>query len=122
MSEVVVGCVLCGSDEESAIHVLLRCSFARQVWALSNLPWSCIHRDAEVNCEWVWQTYSAVGKRMGDQFLMVCWALWKHRNGVVMERISQTPLQVVRGELRFQTEYVAATQGLRLPSTISIQE
>ncbi|KAL0444125.1 UNVERIFIED_CONTAM: hypothetical protein Slati_2135200 [Sesamum latifolium] len=114
MNEAVVGCLLFWSDEESTIHALLRCSFTRQVWALSNLPWSQIHRDTEVECEWVWQTYSALDKRMGDQFFMVCWALWKHRNGAVMERKIQTPLQVVRGALRYQTEYAAAVQSLTL--------
>ncbi|KAL0428060.1 UNVERIFIED_CONTAM: hypothetical protein Slati_2980800, partial [Sesamum latifolium] len=31
-------CIRCGQESEDMLHVLLRCSFSRQVWALSGLP------------------------------------------------------------------------------------
>ncbi|KAL0386286.1 UNVERIFIED_CONTAM: hypothetical protein Sradi_3022900 [Sesamum radiatum] len=34
---------------------------------------------------------------MGDQFFMVCWALWKHRNEAVMERKIQNHSRLFEG-------------------------
>ncbi|KAL0313944.1 UNVERIFIED_CONTAM: hypothetical protein Sangu_2238800 [Sesamum angustifolium] len=36
-------CLTCGVDTETTKHVFLECSYARQVWALSNLPWKVIN-------------------------------------------------------------------------------
>ncbi|KAL0462162.1 UNVERIFIED_CONTAM: hypothetical protein Slati_0103800 [Sesamum latifolium] len=32
-------CPFCGVEPETPIHTFLRCTFAQQVWALSNLRW-----------------------------------------------------------------------------------
>ncbi|KAL0295528.1 UNVERIFIED_CONTAM: hypothetical protein Scaly_3101600 [Sesamum calycinum] len=37
-------CLRCGEEGEDLIHVLLRCHFARLIWAMSCLPWRSISR------------------------------------------------------------------------------
>ncbi|KAK4438583.1 hypothetical protein Salat_0192800 [Sesamum alatum] len=40
-------------DDQGLCHVLIHCSFARLVWALSHLPWSIVPRDDLEPEEWV---------------------------------------------------------------------
>ncbi|KAL0449461.1 UNVERIFIED_CONTAM: hypothetical protein Slati_1502500 [Sesamum latifolium] len=37
-------CPVCGLEEEGMEHILFDCTFARLVWALSDLPWGCAIR------------------------------------------------------------------------------
>ncbi|KAK4392149.1 hypothetical protein Sango_1992700 [Sesamum angolense] len=53
LRDVVLVCPYCGSEEEDTEHVFLRCPFARQVWALSNLRWSFISNYPADPCGWV---------------------------------------------------------------------
>ncbi|KAL0406176.1 UNVERIFIED_CONTAM: putative mitochondrial protein [Sesamum latifolium] len=39
---LTVGCGSCGSGTEDLLHILLNCSLARLVWAVSGLPWGSI--------------------------------------------------------------------------------
>ncbi|KAK4393442.1 hypothetical protein Sango_1815000 [Sesamum angolense] len=53
MPQEVFYCPLCEETMETPLHTFLRCSFARQVWALSNFQWSSIN-SAELTMEdWV---------------------------------------------------------------------
>ncbi|KAL0411164.1 UNVERIFIED_CONTAM: hypothetical protein Slati_3706100 [Sesamum latifolium] len=46
-------CAWCGSEHEDIMHCLLRCSFPRQVWALSHLRWSIISQEASSPEAWL---------------------------------------------------------------------
>ncbi|KAK4394025.1 hypothetical protein Sango_1873300 [Sesamum angolense] len=54
-------CAFCGVEEETTMHVLLQCSFARQAWALTLLPWRILSTAATSTKEWIWLTYGSLG-------------------------------------------------------------
>ncbi|KAL0346389.1 UNVERIFIED_CONTAM: hypothetical protein Scaly_1654900 [Sesamum calycinum] len=41
------GCVFCDSDEEEILHILMECTFARLVWALSEVAWKLVQLCSE---------------------------------------------------------------------------
>lgn len=54
--EVSVGCLFSEEMNEDDEHIMIRCAFVRQVWALSNIPWAVIgmwHGAAENWLRWV---------------------------------------------------------------------
>ncbi|KAL0427945.1 UNVERIFIED_CONTAM: hypothetical protein Slati_2969300 [Sesamum latifolium] len=42
---ISTSCIRCGQELDDVLHVMLRCSFSRQVWELSSLPWRWINFD-----------------------------------------------------------------------------
>ncbi|KAL0285580.1 UNVERIFIED_CONTAM: hypothetical protein Scaly_2814500 [Sesamum calycinum] len=68
--------------KEDTEHVFLRCPFARQVWALSNLRWSFISNYPADPCGWVEFLAQTLSR---DDFacgISICWAIWW--NGIVL--------------------------------------
>ncbi|KAL0410894.1 UNVERIFIED_CONTAM: hypothetical protein Slati_3679100 [Sesamum latifolium] len=77
VSTVETQCLMYGEAEESLLHVLLYCSYARQVWALTNLRWHVVMSAAQNSVhQWLRKVYFELGKGLGDRFLVVCWCLW----------------------------------------------
>ncbi|KAL0367156.1 UNVERIFIED_CONTAM: hypothetical protein Sradi_3605700 [Sesamum radiatum] len=57
-----VECNICHVGEESLMHVLLRCSFARQVWALANVPTQLLSCVEESTPSWLLRVYRLAGR------------------------------------------------------------
>ncbi|KAL0389916.1 UNVERIFIED_CONTAM: putative mitochondrial protein [Sesamum calycinum] len=79
-------CPLCCSEDEDVDHVFLRCPFARQVWALSHLPWALISGFFADSCSWVEHLAKSLPTEDFDRFLTICWMIWWNRNRALMER------------------------------------
>ncbi|KAL0396908.1 UNVERIFIED_CONTAM: putative mitochondrial protein [Sesamum calycinum] len=81
-----LACPLCCSEDEDVEHVFLRCPFARQVWALSHLPWALISVFSADSCGWVEHLAKSLPTEDFDRFLTICWVIWWNRNRALMER------------------------------------
>lgn len=86
-------CVLCDQDEEDIDHLLVRCSFSRQVWQRAlqligrdqlspgqhevkfTLWWRRAHMRADPDCR----------KGLNSLIQLVAWLIWKHRNRTVFD-------------------------------------
>ncbi|KAL0378825.1 UNVERIFIED_CONTAM: hypothetical protein Sradi_3188000 [Sesamum radiatum] len=112
-------CALCDLEEETTMHVLLKCTFARQVWALTSFPWRIISITMNSIKEWIWSIYGLLDPVRGDEFLTICWGLWQHRNKVIMEGLHTEALQLVRRTLCYQEEYVKALDAVRFKHSVS---
>ncbi|KAL0345437.1 UNVERIFIED_CONTAM: hypothetical protein Sradi_4375000 [Sesamum radiatum] len=113
-STVDTRCSVCLEVDESLMHVLLHCSFARQVWALANVPvhWMV---GAEVSTqEWLAKEYKRAGHETGDRILTICWGLWTHRCELLMEGKRISPLSVVHQADRIYGDYKEATTAMRI--------
>ncbi|KAK6163315.1 hypothetical protein DH2020_000179 [Rehmannia glutinosa] len=89
-------CPLCDGDEETAIHRVIDCDFARQCWALSNLPHSAWkHRDRDVEM-WLRNLHQNLDYNQWRFAQVILWYMWQQRNlKNVGDRFSN-PLDVIR--------------------------
>ncbi|KAL0433797.1 UNVERIFIED_CONTAM: hypothetical protein Slati_2714000 [Sesamum latifolium] len=111
---VDIRCIMCGVTDESLHHVLLQCSFTRQVSGLSNLQWHIINRDYGSVHQWMLYTYNALQGCLGDQFLAVCWSIWRNRCAKVMEGGGQSPLGVASQAVHMHIEYMDSWKRMQL--------
>ncbi|KAL0462633.1 UNVERIFIED_CONTAM: hypothetical protein Slati_0150900 [Sesamum latifolium] len=78
-------CVRCEGDLEDLSHVLFSCSFARLVWALSDLRMVTIPKSALLGADWLRDAHSAMETPDFTMFLATCWGLWYQRNQLIFE-------------------------------------
>ncbi|KAL0424121.1 UNVERIFIED_CONTAM: putative mitochondrial protein [Sesamum radiatum] len=76
LSHEVVSCPFCDFSDESPIHTLLRCSFARQVWAISGLRWYDIDSLAWTVEEWFQALALKLSATDFSLMAMFCWTIW----------------------------------------------
>ncbi|KAL0316490.1 UNVERIFIED_CONTAM: hypothetical protein Sradi_5527200 [Sesamum radiatum] len=78
--EVKDGCVLYDAKEETVLHALLLCPFARLVWALSSLHgWSFPNMRAGWK-EWMRGVHRELDREDFALFVLISWRLWYSRN------------------------------------------
>ncbi|KAL0282834.1 UNVERIFIED_CONTAM: putative mitochondrial protein [Sesamum angustifolium] len=98
------GCPFCGSEQEDIEHAFLRCSFVRQIWALSNLQWSLISAFPADPCAWVERMARSLSPGDFAFFISICWAVWWNRNRALMEHASLSAGDL----LSFVSNYLAS--------------
>ncbi|KAL0303026.1 UNVERIFIED_CONTAM: putative mitochondrial protein [Sesamum radiatum] len=110
---IATNCIRCGDDTEDVLHVLLRCSFSRQVWALSSLPWRWIKSEGSSTEEWMRGVWQELNGSDFSLFLLICWCLWWSRNQLAFEAISLAPMDIIisarRVLLSFQRDPMVQT-------------
>ncbi|KAK4381004.1 LINE-1 retrotransposable element O protein [Sesamum angolense] len=80
-------CSCCGLELEVLFHMLLRCHFARLVWALSHISWEyvyCDHNDLEA---WFRGLHMNLDKNSFGRALLICWYLWWAQNKFLFENV-----------------------------------
>ncbi|KAL0439623.1 UNVERIFIED_CONTAM: hypothetical protein Slati_2445300 [Sesamum latifolium] len=90
------GCCVCFYPDEDVIHVLRRCSFARLVWACSDLPWKSLDCSCVSVEDWFRRVFGELGSQDWALFLTICWALWGRRNQRLFEGCSLDALAIIR--------------------------
>ncbi|KAL0416512.1 UNVERIFIED_CONTAM: hypothetical protein Slati_3483100 [Sesamum latifolium] len=90
-----VGCPLCALVDETPIHSLLYCSFARQVWALSGIQWSVIDSHIMSVEDWFFGLVEKVASSDLHLVVMISWTIWWSRNLKLAHKDFLLPLQVV---------------------------
>ncbi|KAL0417113.1 UNVERIFIED_CONTAM: putative mitochondrial protein [Sesamum latifolium] len=83
-------CPRCEWENEDVLHYLLRCQFARLVWAISDLSWayiSCNQSDPEA---WFRGMFHNLDGPAFARALLLCWFLWGSRNRLLFENSSSS--------------------------------
>ncbi|KAL3825486.1 hypothetical protein ACJIZ3_021515 [Penstemon smallii] len=88
-------CSRCGSGTESIIHCLYSCPFARQIWALSDLSFSCYCCDSTEIEDWFCQVKRRTDSKEFGFFTTLCWWIWFCRNKLLWEDSDTPPLILV---------------------------
>ncbi|KAL0361132.1 UNVERIFIED_CONTAM: hypothetical protein Sradi_3797700 [Sesamum radiatum] len=73
-------CLGCYREEEGLDHILRHCSFARLIWAMSNLPWQIISREGLSVEDWMRHTHKHLGSGCFERFFILAWLMWINRN------------------------------------------
>ncbi|XP_019088171.1 PREDICTED: uncharacterized protein LOC109127621 [Camelina sativa] len=105
------GCMFCNAEMESINHILFLCPFARQVWALSNIPSPFLGFGNSI-FENMYHLFSL--KQMGNNidelksaFAWILWHLWKTRNSLLFEGFALSSDVVVQKALDVTREWSA---------------
>ncbi|KAL0449808.1 UNVERIFIED_CONTAM: putative mitochondrial protein [Sesamum latifolium] len=102
-------------EHEDIAHVFVRCSFVRQVWALSHIPWGLVSEFSSDPCGWIENLAKELPTEDFERFMTICWSVWWNRNRSLMERVSMSAGEL----LSFATNYLHSfQQAATLPDRI----
>ena len=92
-------CILCNEYHESADHLLLQCSFARNVWVwwlgLWNLSWAFPRSLGEAFEQWAFIGAPPFLKKVWRAiFLIIIWSIWKERNSRIFRNVVSSQAQI----------------------------
>ena len=84
-------CYLCEQEEDTVEHMLMQCVFARQVWhqcfLVAGWSLSMLPTGQDSLQDWRVRSRKRVEKAQRKEFdsfvMLVCWCIWKQRNGRV---------------------------------------
>lgn len=74
------GCVMCDFGEETILHVLVHCSFAKK--CINYIASKAGYVQTQSFVEWSRVVGDQVGKDKFEVIAMICWNIWKARNEV----------------------------------------
>ncbi|KAL0409007.1 UNVERIFIED_CONTAM: hypothetical protein Sradi_1835100 [Sesamum radiatum] len=95
--EMDPSCPFCQSHTEDLEHIFLNCTFARQVWALSEIPCCSVFNWLGSAQNWIRFLYDNLDEGQFRLGIALMWKLWYERNKLVMENQSPNSLNVVVG-------------------------
>lgn len=103
-------CPICASHEESSIHLLFMCPFARQVWSLS--PFSQFFNSAPMDSiESIFdECLLRLTKDHIELLIFICWGIWGARNDWVWRNERTTVEQGLTKARNMVLEYQRAKQ------------
>ncbi|XP_030497977.2 uncharacterized protein LOC115713630 [Cannabis sativa] len=90
---VQLQCVFCNREEESIMHVLVHCQFARSCWFRSAVSLGQVA--AATFGDWLQDVLSRGHVGMFEEALMTSWSIWKARNDLLWNKKAQVAADVV---------------------------
>jgi len=93
-------CWLCDQEQETADHLLVNCSFAKQIWwnMLSWMDCACTFpMPMELHQWWKHIRQMQVKERrrgLDTLVMLILWCLWKERNARLFDNLSSNALEV----------------------------
>jgi len=113
------GCWFCDADLETINHMLFLCPYARQVWALSNIP-----SPQTGFCKSDYENFHYLMSLQSQQkdiaeiskvFPWVLWRLWKNRNQLLFEGSFFPPNELIIKAREDATEWFTAQEARESP-------
>ncbi|KAM6600456.1 hypothetical protein CsatA_020065 [Cannabis sativa] len=86
-------CSFCNTAEESIMHVLVSCNFAKSCWVRSSL--NIISFSQHYFYSWFQDLMSSNSGEQLEEALMVAWAIWNARNNLLWNQKSTTAAEVI---------------------------
>ncbi|KAK4492571.1 hypothetical protein RD792_003386 [Penstemon davidsonii] len=108
-------CPRCKLHSESILHCLLYCTFARQVWALSNLPYVSYWYDGNEVESWLLQIKSRTDAKDFGWAAILMWWIWFGRNKLLWENEDLQLLGLIILAREFFNIFLTASVHTRIP-------
>ncbi|KAJ8768806.1 hypothetical protein K2173_023710 [Erythroxylum novogranatense] len=89
---VPAGCPLCNGVEETILHLMVDCPFAKHVWQISNFGWYRLIVSSF--CNWMIEFLSLFNSKDVCLAMCVCNAIWDARNSVIWANKFPNPTNV----------------------------
>lgn len=96
--QVLPLCSICSAYNESVMHALVGCSFAKSCWIAS--PVGYIGQISSF-LEWLGLIFSRCCKEECDLAAMICWKIWAHRNDKVWNNRCAKTHQILNSTSHF---------------------
>ncbi|KAL3846296.1 hypothetical protein ACJIZ3_003699 [Penstemon smallii] len=109
-------CPVCGCDEETSLHTLLLCPYARQVWALSNIPAEVYIVLGGSVSDWVEKLRTKLGSGERNLCWIISWTLWNNRNKIRVGEERFQPHEVIE----FAKDYWARVNSANVITQIQV--
>ncbi|KAF4378896.1 hypothetical protein G4B88_008366 [Cannabis sativa] len=103
-------CPFCSAAPETALHVLVRCNFAKLCWQQAKVP--IVAPSAMLFRSWFEEGLSKWNEVESIEAAMTLWALWKVRNDVVWNSISPSSEEVIHVAKMNYSDWCKAQQFL----------
>ncbi|KAL0456470.1 UNVERIFIED_CONTAM: hypothetical protein Slati_0986200 [Sesamum latifolium] len=101
------GCVCYRDTTDSLFHALVTCSFSRQIWAISNLPWWSVGQQPANSEDCLRPVHKDSDNTDFSFFLLVSWALWSPRNRRIFEGVQMEASEVISMSRRQLLEVIS---------------
>ncbi|KAH7838104.1 hypothetical protein Vadar_022124 [Vaccinium darrowii] len=109
------GCPLCGDPEESVIHLVAKCPFARAVWFSSPMQIDSQVLECSSFIHW-WSVLMQRGQGFQDvegwkaNIAYMVWGIWKSRNWAMFDHVRADPVWVMQQAVRNAAEFLEANK------------
>ncbi|KAL8100447.1 hypothetical protein AgCh_032636 [Apium graveolens] len=99
-------CPVCHEDNESILHSLVHCSYARLCWSLTNV-------DTQVGLcsdfkSWLEIVMSVADAKKQVEISTICWALWRNRNDLVWNQRHASVYKTVAAAKQYLSQWSLA--------------
>ncbi|KAL0386164.1 UNVERIFIED_CONTAM: hypothetical protein Sradi_3010700 [Sesamum radiatum] len=98
-------CPWCGIELEDIFHTLVRCHFARLVWALSHIPWRYIMTNSTGPEIWIRELHNNLDREGFGRALLIYWFLWWTRNKLIFENVQLSADEVMERVGSMETSF-----------------
>ncbi|KAH7843067.1 hypothetical protein Vadar_012290 [Vaccinium darrowii] len=109
------GCPLCGNPEESVIHLVAQCPFARAVWFSSPMQIDSQALECSSFIHW-WSALMQQGQGYTDNAVWksnmayMVWGIWKSRNRAMFDHVGADPVWVMQHAVSSVAEFLKANK------------
>lgn len=99
-------CSICANEEESIVHSLTLCPFAKQCWMTlrQDIRWNQVS-DFRV---WIQDLWTEGTAKQCAESVVLCWAIWRARNDWVWTQKPSTVNRVVAAAKQYLTQWTLA--------------
>jgi len=80
-------CIFCHFADETLIHLLFQCDFAKEVWRIICSTLRVDWQDSIDNTEGIVRHWMRTQKSHRSLIIFICWGLWRCRNAFIFENI-----------------------------------
>jgi len=102
-------CFLCDQEPKTIDHIIVECSFARQLWfeAATMLGATLTEQPADAIVDW-WETWRALwlasfARGADSMFVLIAWEIWKERNARCFRGVA-TQIPAIKATIKLQAE------------------